>query len=370
MKDQFQIRRDKLRNLIKKDGLSGILITSFVNVTYLTGFTGDDSFLLVTKEGDTILSDFRYTEQIEQECPNMTAYICTLPTLELKAQTTKTLLKGITPKRLGVEGDSMTLSQRDGFATALDDWELATTSGLVERLRMVKDKSEIELMRKAGVAAARAFDCLKAGLRAEQTEIELKNQLDHAMKEFGAERTSFNTIVAVGPWASLCHAVPGDRRVAEGELLLVDWGAVYMGYMSDNTRTIITSRKPSNKLRKLYDIVLKAHMEAAAAIKPGVRCCDIDAIARGIITDAGYGKYFGHGLGHGLGLEIHENPRFNTITETLLEPGMVMTVEPGIYLPGWGGIRIEDDFVVTKTGCENITPRLPKDFESMIAMVD
>ena len=368
MKDQFQIRRDKLRRHITKDGLSGILITGFVNVTYLTGFSGDDSFLLVTKEGDTILSDFRYSEQIEQECPNLTAYI--RPVEESPAKATMKLLKGVTPKRLGVEGDSMTLSQRDRIATTLDDWELVTTSGLVERLRMVKDRTEVELMRKAGIAAARAFECLKAGLRAEQTEIELKNQLDHAMKEFGAERTAFNSIVAVGPWASLCHAVPGDRRVDQGELLLIDWGAVDKGYMSDNTRTIITTQKPSNKLRKLYDIVLKAHMEAVAAIKPGVRCCDVDAVARGIISDAGYGKYFGHGLGHGLGLEVHENPRFNTTTETLLEPGMVMTVEPGIYLPGWGGIRIEDDFVVTKNGCENITPRLPKDFESMIAPVD
>ncbi|MCL2116945.1 MAG: Xaa-Pro peptidase family protein [Planctomycetaceae bacterium] len=368
MKDQFQIRRDKLRHLIKKDGLSGILITSFVNVTYLTGFSGDDSYLLVTKEGDTILSDFRYTEQIGQECPNLTAYI--RPVEEPMARAAHKLLKGVTSKRLGVEGDSMTLSQRDTFAATLDGWELVTTSGLVERLRMVKDRSEIALMRKAGVAAARAFECLKAGLRAEQTEIGLKNQLDNAMKEFGAERTAFNSIVAVGPWASLCHAVPGDRRVEEGELLLIDWGAVCKGYMSDNTRTIITTNKPSNKLRKLYDIVLQAHLAAAAAIQPGIRCCDIDAIARAIISDAGYGKYFGHGLGHGLGLEIHENPRFNTITETLLEPGMVMTVEPGIYLPGWGGIRIEDDFVVTKTGCENITPRLPKDFELMIALVD
>lgn len=368
MKDQFQIRRDRLRNLVKKEQLSGILVTSFVNVTYLTGFSGDDSYLLITKEGDTLLSDFRYTEQIEEECPNLAAYI--RPVEESMPKATKKLLKGIMSKRLAVEGDSMTLTLRGSFADVLDDWKLVPTSGLVERLRMVKDKSEIELMRRAGVFAARAFQCLQAGLRAGQTEIELKNKLEHAMKEFGAEKAAFDSIVAVGPWASLCHAVPGERRVDEGELLLIDWGAVCKGYMSDNTRTLITTEKPSNKLRKLYDIVLKAHLEAVAAIKPGVRCRDIDAIARGIIADAGYGKYFGHGLGHGLGLEVHENPRFNTITETLLEPGMVMTVEPGIYLPGWGGIRIEDDFLVTKNGCENLTPRLPKDFESMITPVD
>ena len=266
MKDQFQIRRDKLRNLIKNNGLSGILTTSFVNVTYLTGFTGDDSFLLVTKEGDTLLSDFRYAEQIERECPNLTAYI--RPVEESPARATKKLLMGVTPKRLGVEGDSMTLTQRDAFAAALDDWELVTTSGLVERLRMVKDRNEVELMRKAGVIAARAFECLQAGLRAEQTEIQLKNQMDHAMKEFGAERTSFNTIVAVGQQASLCHAVPGNRCVSDGELLLIDWGAVFKGYMSDNTRTLITAQKPSNKLRKLYDIVLNAHLHAAAADFP------------------------------------------------------------------------------------------------------
>jgi Xaa-Pro aminopeptidase len=368
MKDKFQIRREKLRNLIKSDGLDGILITSFVNVTYLTGFTGDDSYLLVTREGDTLLSDFRYTEQIEQECPNLAAYI--RPVAESMPKVTKKLLKGFQSKRLGVEGDSITLTLRESFAQTLENWELVATSGLVERLRMVKDKSEVELMRKAGVIAARAFECIKAALRAGQTEIELKNQLDFAMLQFGAEKTSFSSVVAVGPWASLCHAVPGDRRVAEGELLLIDWGAVYKGYMSDNTRTLVTTCKPSNKLRKLYDIVLTAHLKAAEAIKPGVRCCDIDAIARGIITDAGYGKYFGHGLGHGLGLEIHENPRFNTITETVLEPGMVMTVEPGIYLPGWGGIRIEDDFLVTKDGFENLTSRLPKDFESMITLTD
>ena len=368
MKDRFQIRREKLRNLIKKEHLSGILVTSFVNVTYLTGFTGDDSYLLITKEGDTLLSDFRYSEQIEKECPNLAAHI--RPVEESMPKATKKLLKGISPKRLAVEGDSMTLTLRESFATVLNDWELVSTSGLVERLRMVKDKSEVELMRQAGVIAARAFQCLHAGLLAGQTELELKNRLDGMMKEFGAEGTSFSTIIAVGPWASLCHAVPGDRRVAEGELLLIDWGATYKGYMSDNTRTLVTTNKPSNKLRKLYDLVLKAHLEAAAAIKPGMRCCDIDAIARGIITDAGYGKYFGHGLGHGLGLEIHENPRFNTITEMPLEAGMVMTVEPGIYLPGWGGIRIEDDFLVTKNGCENITSRLPKDFESMITPID
>jgi len=364
MKDQFQIRRDNLRSVLKKESLNAMVVTNFINVTYLTGFTGDDSYLLVTQEDDTLISDFRYAEQIEQECPGLTAYI--RPVEEPMPKATFQLLKAVTPKRLGVEGSSMTLALRDDFAAVMNDWEFVSTKALVERLRMVKDKSELDLMRKAGVIAARAFECVRAGLRAEQTEIELKNQLEHTMKQFGAEDVSFSSIIAVGEWASLCHAVPGERRVHQGELLLIDWGATYKGYMSDNTRTLITTTKPTSKLRELYEIVLKAHREAAAAIAPGKRCCDIDAVARSIITDAGYGKFFGHGLGHGLGLEIHENPRFNTITETILEPGMVLTVEPGIYLPGWGGIRIEDDYLITETGTENLTPRLPIDFDAMI----
>ncbi|MDR1385263.1 MAG: Xaa-Pro peptidase family protein [Planctomycetaceae bacterium] len=368
MKDRFQIRRDKLRSILKKDGVNAMIVTNFINVTYLTGFTGDDSYLIVAQEGDTLISDFRYGEQIEKECSGLTAYI--RPIEESMPKAAFKLLKSVTPKRLGVEENSMTLALRDNFAAVLDDWDLIGLKSPVERLRMVKDKSEIDLVRKAGTIAARAFECVKAGLRAEQTEIELKNQLEYAMKQFGAENVSFSSIIAVGEWASLCHAVPGDRRVHQGELLLIDWGATYKGYMSDNTRTLVTTPKPSSKLRKLYEIVLQAHRESAAAIAPGKRCRDIDAVARSIITDAGYGKFFGHGLGHALGLEIHENPRFNTVTETILEPGMILTIEPGIYLPGWGGIRIEDDYLVTKTGAENLTPRLPIDFDAMMADVE
>ncbi|MCL2346885.1 MAG: Xaa-Pro peptidase family protein [Planctomycetaceae bacterium] len=369
MKDRFAIRRDHLRSMIAKDGISAMLVTGLINVTYLTGFTGDDSYLLVTKDGgDTLLSDFRYQEQIGQECPGLTSYIRN--TGESMPKAVQKLLKGNRQKRLAVEAGSMTLALKESFGQELGGWDFVPKSELVEQFRMIKDKTEIDLIRKAGGIAARAFECLRAGLSAAQTELELKNDLEHTMKRFGAEGVSFNSIIAVGSRTSLCHAVPGDRQVGENELLLIDWGAKYCGYVSDNTRTLVTAKKPSAKFRKIYEIVLRAHKEAAKAIAPGKRCCDIDAIARDIISDAGFGKNFGHGLGHGLGLEVHENPRFNTVTEKPLEPGMVLTVEPGIYLPGWGGIRIEDDYLVTKDGCENLTPRLPLSFEEMMVEMD
>lgn len=369
MNDRFMIRRKNLRNMIKKEGIHSFLVTDFINVSYLTGFAGDDSYLLITEKDDIIISDFRYTEQIENECPGLTAYI--RPVEESMDKATRKLLKGTRKKQLGVEADSITLTVKEQFAQTLDDWEIAPTRGLVEKLRMVKDKWEIAEINQAIHVAARAFAVTKASLRAEQTEIDVRNFLETQMKLFGADGFAFSSIVAVGPWAALCHAIPGnDRTVAQGELLLFDWGAKVNGYLSDNTRTVITTKKPSAKLRKIYDIVLNAHLTTMKAVAPGKKCSDIDAIARGIIKDAGYGKYFGHGLGHSFGMQVHENPRFNSISEHILEPGNVMTVEPGIYLPGWGGIRIEDDVLVTKTGYEILGPSIPKQFDEMMVEID
>jgi len=353
---------------MKKEGIPAFLTTDFTNVSYLTGFAGDDSYLLLTTQSETLVSDFRYKEQIAGECPGLQAYV--RPVEESMENAVGKLLRelsqGVKPKRLGVEADSMTLAQKDRFAKTLDDWEFVPTSGWVENLRVVKDKWEIEEIRRAVQVATKAFEVTKASLRGDQTEIEVRNFLDHQMKLFGADDVGFSSIVAVGPWAALCHAIPGTRRVCEGELLLIDWGVKLNGYVSDNTRTLITTAKPSTKLRKIYDIVLKAQTEAIKAIAPGKKCADIDAIARGIITDAGYGKYFGHGLGHSFGRHVHENPRFNTVSDHILRPGTVMTVEPGIYLPGWGGIRIEDDVLVTKNAHEVLSEKLPKQFEEMI----
>lgn len=367
MSDRFMIRRKNLRNMMKKKGIHSFLVTDFVNVSYLTGFAGDDSYLLMTEQDDILISDFRYTEQIGNECSGLTASI--RPVEESMDQAARKLLRGSKKKQLGVEADSMTLSVKEQFGNTLTDWEIVPMRGSVEKLRMVKDKWEIAEISRAIHIAARAFAVTKASLRTEQTEIDVRNFLEMQMKLFGADGFAFSSIVAVGSWAALCHAIPGDRTVSQGELLLFDWGAKVNGYLSDNTRTVITTKKPSSKLRKIYDIVLKAQMTAIQAVAPGKKCSDIDAIARGIIKDAGYGKYFGHGLGHSFGMQVHENPRFNSVSDHTLEPGNIMTVEPGIYLPGWGGIRIEDDVLVTQDGYEVLGPPIPKQFDEMIVEI-
>ena len=236
----------------------------------------------------------------------------------------------------------------------------------MESLRIIKDKYEIESLRKSIRAAAKGFELIRCALRPEQTEREIRNDLEYALRRFGADDKGFGSIIAVGERAALPHAVPGDKRVEEAELLLIDWGAKCEGYVSDLTRTLITTTKPSAKLRKVYNAVLAAQKSAIAAIRPGIAMQDIDTIARKSLQDAGLDKLFTHGLGHGLGLEVHEGKRFCPGSMTELKPGMVMTVEPGVYIPGWGGVRIEDDVLITKDGCEVLTPMVAKEFDEMI----
>ena len=205
---------------------------------------------------------------------------------------------------------------------------------------------------------------LRATVRPEQTEKELADELACQLRLFGAKDCAFPSIVAVGPRAALPHAVPGANRVGEGEILLVDWGADEGLYNSDLTRVLVTGRI-SPKLRRVYGVVLDAQTKAIAAVRPGVTGHDVDAVARGVIAKAGFGRFFGHGLGHGLGLEVHEAPRLAVNNLTVLKPGMVVTVEPGIYLPGWGGVRIEDDLLVTRHGHEVLT-NVPKQLEEVI----
>ena len=220
------------------------------------------------------------------------------------------------------------------------------------------------LLRKAVWQAEKAFGVLRATLRPEQTEKELVDELARQLRLFGAKDCAFPSIAAVGPRAALPHAVAGSNRVGEGELLLVDWGADEGLYKSDLTRVLVMGRI-SPKLRRVYGVVLDAQAQAIAAVRPGVTGHDVDAVARGVIAKAGFGRYFGHGLGHGLGLEVHEAPRLAANIATVLKPGMVVTVEPGIYLPGWGGVRIEDDVLVTSHGHEVLTS-VPKQLDEVV----
>jgi len=349
---RYAARREKLRRSFRKAGIDALLITNFTNVTYLTGFTGDDSYLLVLAKGEVLVSDPRYTTQLEQECPGLEASIRP-PGLGMVDGVANVVQAGKVSK-LGIEGSSMTVGLRDQIAAAAPKTALVSTADLVENLRVIKDKDEISEIRRAIWIAERAFGVLKASLRPERTEKEVADELENQTRLYGAKACSFPPIVAVGARAALPHARPTDQKIGADDFVLVDWGADAGPYKSDLTRVLVTGKIPP-KLERIYRVVLSAQEQAIAAIRSGISCHEVDLVARTIIAKAGYAKNFGHGLGHGIGLDIHEAPRLAAKQQTVLEPGMVVTVEPGIYLPGFGGVRIEDDVLVTKGGCEVLT---------------
>ncbi len=360
---RIEKRRKRLVKALKPNGLEALLVTNFTNVTYLTGFTGDDSCLLVSRDAAVIISDSRYTTQIAEECPGLDVVIRT--NRQPMFQVVGKVLAKAGVSRLGIEGDSMTVSVRSRLADQAKSLELVPTSNLVETLREVKDAGEVAELREAVVQAERGFAMLRASLTGDQSELQVAHDLEHSMRRFGAQGVSFPPIVAAGDRAALPHANPTDALIGRSSFLLVDWGATSTGgYRSDLTRVLVTG-KILPKLEKIYKVVLKAQLQAIKAIGPGVRCRDVDSVARNVIERAGFGKNFGHGLGHGIGLDIHEGTRFSPVSDDVLKPGMVMTVEPGIYLPGWGGVRIEDDVLVTRDGCEVLTS-VPKEFPEVV----
>jgi Xaa-Pro aminopeptidase len=356
-------RINRLRRLIRKSDCSALVVTNFTNVTYLTGFTGDDSYLLVTPDDCILLTDSRYTTQLEEECPDLDLVVRATGQSLLDALVN--LIRRTKPSALGVESRSMSIEQYHGIVKHLPRLPLVTTDGLVEQLRMIKDREEVEAIRRAVECAERAFGVIRASLRADRTEKEITDDIEHQVRLFGGDSTSFPPIVAAGARAALPHARPTGRRVGDEDFVLIDWGARHGLYMSDLTRVLVTGRI-SPKLERVYEVVLKAQGRAIGAIKPGVSLEDVDAAARTVIVNAGYGKYFGHGLGHGIGLEIHEAPRLARGQRRKLAAGMVVTVEPGIYLPGWGGVRIEDDVLVTRTG-HQVLSSLPKQLADCVS---
>ena len=358
----FQSRRDRLRKAFRKAGADALLVTDFTNVTYLTGFTGDDSYLLVRRDGEIVLSDPRYVTQLDEECPGLDLQI--RPPGVSMLQAVVRAVRTAKIAKLGIEGDSMTVGLHDQLAEKLPKTELVATSGLVEQLRLTKDAEEIERLRRAIWQAERAFAVIRSTLRPEMSEKQVADELEHQFRLFGAKDAAFPSIIAVGPRGALPHAVPTKKRVGDDDFVLIDWGANEGLYCSDLTRVLVTG-KISPKFERIYRVVLEAQTRAIAAIRPGAVGHEVDNVARAFITKAGFGRRFRHGLGHGLGMLVHEEPRLAVKNQTVLRPGMVVTVEPGIYLPGWGGIRIEDDVLVTRSGHEVLT-HAPKELEEMV----
>lgn len=361
---EFSARRlEKLRRLFKADRVDVFLVISETNVRYLTGFTGEASVLLVTTDRTLLVSDGRFATQLQQECPALEVHI--RPVGQPLFEGLGEIVDKFGARRVGYEPAALSVANFETLKDKAKTVEWVGVAGRVEALRAVKDRGEIDAIRRAVDQAERAFAMLRAGLNEGDTEKELADALECYLRKCGASSAAFAPIVAVGPRAALPHAQPtSEARVGDADFVLVDWGASTAAYKSDLTRVMVTG-KVTPKFEKVYRIVLAAQERGIAALRPGATAGEVDAAARSVIEEAGLARFFSHGLGHGIGLEIHENPFFRRDNPVKLKAGMVVTIEPGIYLPDWGGIRIEDDVLVTPDGPEVLT-RVPKSLEAVL----
>lgn len=340
---------EQIRKCFTEFDIDGLLITSPHNRRYATNFTGTAGIALITNDAAYFITDFRYTGQAEDQAKGYEVIQHSGSIIEKLAEKTKK--HGI--EKLGFEQDFVTYSEWKKYEEGLQ-LELIPVSELVEKQRMIKTESEISILKEAADIADAAFkhilDYLKPGVR----EIEISNELEFFMRKCGASSSSFDIIVASGWRSALPHGVATEKVIESGDFVTLDYGALHKGYISDITRTVAVG-EPSEQLKEIYQIVLEAQMEAVEKIKPGMTGIEADAIARDLISENGYGEYFGHSLGHGIGLEVHEGPGLSPRSKGKLVPGMTVTVEPGIYLPQIGGVRIEDDILITDSGNERLT---------------
>ncbi len=356
----IQQRLDRCRAEMSRHKISAYLITNRFDQIYLTGFNGEDGAAIITAGGVHIITDGRFEEAVRLQAPWARKYL----RANALAGTVGRVCKKLRLRKLCFQPDQVSVQLYSALRKTCRPTKLAAAAPIVNYLRRIKDRSELKKLRHAIWIAEEAFKTLKRRIKIGMTETDIAALLEYEMKQRGAIGPSFGTIVAEGKNAALAHAEPGKRVLKKNSLVLIDWGAQSEYYCSDLTRVLFMS-KISPRYKKLYRIVLEAQKRAIRAIAPGKRVCDIDRVARDHIAQAGYGDQFGHGLGHGVGLEIHEEPRLKFGFTDELEAGMVVTVEPGIYLPGIGGIRIEDDVLVTSGGHE-VLSSLPNSLASAV----
>jgi Xaa-Pro aminopeptidase len=337
-------------------GCEALLVTNLVNVRYLTGFTGSAALLLVLPDDVVLTTDGRYRDQAAEQlaAAAVEAQVEVRATLAGQYEVLGAVARGVA--RIGLEADSVTWSQQRRFASdVFADAELVATGGVCEELRRIKDAGEIERMAEAARIADDALAAVLPLLGQGVTEREVALGLDYEMRRLGADGSSFETIVASGPNGAKPHARPTDRRIAPGELVVIDFGAIVDGYCSDMTRTFCVGEPGEDVALRMAAVVKESQREGVAAVKAGVRGREVDETCRAVIADAGWADAFIHGTGHGVGLEIHEAPRVASTSEDVLAAGHVVTVEPGVYLAEHGGVRIEDTVVVTDDGCIVLT---------------
>ncbi len=361
MKSTVGDRLASFRRALRAGDVRSALVTDPVSVRYLSGFTGDDSWLLVAARGATLITDGRFTEQADRECRGLSVIIRHGRIVDEAARE----VRRRRIERLAFDPERVTVALRSRLGRAMTGVKLVRAGGVVRELRLRKDASEVRAIRRAIRAAEGAWASLRECIRPRMTEHELAVELDSRLRLAGSEGAPFPTICAVDASAAMPHARPGNRRLKAGSVLLVDFGARVDGYVCDLTRCVFVARIPPRG-REVYEAVLAAQSAAIAAVGPGVPLKEVDAAARGVLAEAGYAERFEHGTGHGIGLEVHEVPSLGPRAGAgRLEPGMVVTIEPGVYLRGRFGIRIEDDVLVTERGRRVLTS-LEKDLEAMV----
>ncbi len=368
MKENIENRISRLRKLISGNGLDGLLVLGDENRRYLSAYTGEDTqldesagALLITEKNLVLATDSRFEIQAAEEAPAF-EIVCYKEGL---AKELPSILRRLNLKRLGFESARLTYSQHLKILEALKkdnlEVDLIAVEKLVESIRLIKDEEEIAAIKKALSISEEVFNKISEAVLPGMTEKEAAWLLEKGLRENGAEALAFPVICASGFNSAMPHAIPGNRQCAEGEPILFDWGAKLDGYCSDISRTILLG-KPDETFIKVYSAVLEAQQKAIAAIKPGANAKDVDAVARRHIEKMGFKGRFGHGLGHGVGLAVHEFPTVSPLSDKILAQQMVFTVEPGIYIPGWGGVRIENMVVVREAGAEVLNSYEPAIF--------
>lgn len=347
----MQQRIAQVREACRAAGVDALLVMRPENRYYLTGFTGSAGAVVVTAREVHFLADFRYFDQAQQQCPHCRVSMFKDSLFEKLAGE----LSGWGVAGLGCEGDFLTYKQFATLQEKLGDIALKPLYGAVEKIRQVKDAGEVERLAWAVELADRAFEHIRDFLRPGATEREVALELEFFMRRQGAAKLAFDTILASGPRGAMPHGTATERVLQAGDLVTLDFGCTLDGYNSDTTRTVVIGRPPDARQQEIYRIVLEAQLAGINAVHAGVKACDADRATRDVIASYGYGDNFGHGTGHGVGLAVHEEPALSKRDETVLQPGMMVTVEPGIYLPGWGGVRIEDMVLVTEDGCRILT---------------
>jgi Xaa-Pro aminopeptidase len=346
----------QLREQFDQLGVDGILITNAQNRRYLTGFTGSAGIVVITKTEANLFVDFRYVEQANSQVKDFT--VIQLSGKEIIYEEVAKMTERLKVSSLGFEKENVSYHLYSQYKERVIA-EMVPLSGVVEKLRMIKTEEEIQIIKTAAEIADTSFTHILDYIRPGITEIDVANELEFSMRKIGATSSAFDIIVASGQRSALPHGVASTKLIEKGDMVTLDFGAYYQGYRSDMTRTIAVS-EPKAELKEIYNIVFEALSNAHKGIKPGLTGQEADAFTRDFITEKGYGEQYGHGSGHGIGLDIHEEPFMSPKCGILLKPGMIVTVEPGIYIPNLGGVRIEDDLLITENG-NNIITKSPKE---------